>query len=83
MHNDQPLSMPVDLPWPGDWMVGTSTGGILCLALATGKTPMDCQVSCSLHITLVLLSTSCFNSFTSPESLLQAEGQGVCWQATV
>lgn len=26
-----------------DWMVGTSTGGILCLALATGKTPMDCQ----------------------------------------
>ena len=26
-----------------DWMVGTSTGGILCLALAVGKSPMDCQ----------------------------------------
>ena len=26
-----------------DWMVGTSTGGILCLALAVGKSPMECQ----------------------------------------
>lgn len=26
-----------------DWMVGTSTGGILCLALAVGKSPMQCQ----------------------------------------
>jgi len=26
-----------------DWLIGTSTGGILCLALAVGKTPMECQ----------------------------------------
>jgi len=26
-----------------DWIVGTSTGGILSLALAVGKSPMECQ----------------------------------------
>jgi len=26
-----------------DWITGTSTGGILSLALAVGKTPMECQ----------------------------------------
>jgi len=26
-----------------DWIIGTSTGGILCLALAVGKSPMECQ----------------------------------------
>ncbi len=27
-----------------DWIAGTSTGGILALALATGRTPLECQV---------------------------------------
>ena len=26
-----------------DWITGTSTGGILCLALAVGMTPLQCQ----------------------------------------
>ena len=34
-----------------DWMVGTSTGGILCLALAVGKSPMECQVEHLAHLT--------------------------------
>ena len=26
------------------WITGTSTGGIMALALATGKSPMECQM---------------------------------------
>jgi calcium-independent phospholipase A2 len=32
-----------------DWIAGTSTGGILALALASGKTPLECQ---SIYIKL-------------------------------
>jgi len=32
-----------NIPDMFDWITGTSTGGILCLALAVGKSPMECQ----------------------------------------
>ena len=55
-----------------DWVAGTSTGGILALALVTGKTVLECQILYMKLKDKVFVDSKPYN--TKPlEELLQAE----------
>ena len=57
-----------------DWVAGTSTGGILALALATGKTVLECQ---SLYFRLkdqVFVDSKPYNTKPLEELLQQTFG---------
>ena len=55
-----------------DWICGTSTGGILALSLATGKTPKECLMIYLRLKDKVFIDTKPYNT-KNMEDLLQKE----------
>jgi len=60
-----------------DWVAGTSTGGMLALALATGKTPLDCLILYFRLKDKVFVDSKPYNSKPLEELLRQTFGEEV------